>query len=116
MKQHIPCLLKGINQNSLSCSEADLLECHLPSENGVFDCVKKGSISLVNNGYRTVNQIRQIYSKIFRGLCKHFMYSTCKAYFTAKSAEQDGSFFSLSQNGVLGQFRRQKFYTLQKIQ
>lgn len=71
----------------------DLLECHLPSENWGI-CVEKGSISLVNNSCRTVNQMRQIYSKIFRDLCKHFMYSTYKAYFMAKSTEQDGSIFS----------------------
>lgn len=58
-----------------------------------FDCVKKQSISLVNNGCRTVNQKRWIYSKIFRGLCKYFMFSTCKIDFMAKSTKQDGPFF-----------------------
>lgn len=32
-KRHILCLLKAINQNSLTCNEIDLLECHLAFEN-----------------------------------------------------------------------------------
>jgi len=87
------------------------LSIHLRTE--VFDFAGKGSVSLVNNGCRIVNQmIRSILkcSEVYVNiLC---ILNVKYSLWTKALSKMD--LFPLSQNGALGQFRDQKHCTLQK--